>query len=157
MKHSHFTQTPRSPLPLFPLRPGKKANYVTVKSGNEGGDRSGKRSMCKRWAKIPVKTFPIKKIINTELFINGKEGLYIQKEGSDQEDRMKKKSDLLEEGRILAGNKCSGSENSDSLFRWTYNYWEEKLFNSNLFETTLNYGSEKYRSAKNRVNELVQW
>jgi len=37
----------------------------------------------------------------------GKEKLYIQKvrEGSDQKDRIKKISDLSEEGRILAGNK----------------------------------------------------
>jgi len=30
-------------------------------------------------AKIPVKTFPIKKRIDTELFIEGEEMLYIQK------------------------------------------------------------------------------
>jgi len=42
-------------------------------------------------------------------------------------------TDLLEE----AGNNCSGSENSGSLFRWTYNYLEEKLNNGSLFETTL--------------------
>jgi len=30
-------------------------------------------------AKIPMKTFPIKKIINTELFIDGEVKLYIQK------------------------------------------------------------------------------
>jgi len=36
----------------------------------------------------------------------GKRGLYTKvKEGLDQEDRIKKMSDLLEEGRILAGNK----------------------------------------------------
>jgi len=36
----------------------------------------------------------------------GKRGLYTKvKEGSDQEDRISKISDLLEEGRILAGNK----------------------------------------------------
>jgi len=29
--------------------------------------------------KIPVKTFPIKKRINTELFIDGEMGFYIQK------------------------------------------------------------------------------
>jgi len=46
---------------------------------NEGGDQNGRRMMCERKAKIPVKTFPIKKRINTELFIDGKEGLYIQK------------------------------------------------------------------------------
>jgi len=39
-------------------------------------------------AKIPVKTFPIKKRINSELLIDGKEGLYIQKgeKGSDHEN-----------------------------------------------------------------------
>jgi len=59
------------------------------------------------------------------------------KEGSDQQDWIKKISDLSEEGKILAGNNCSGSENSCSLFRWTYNYLEEKLNNGSLFETTL--------------------
>jgi len=32
-----------------------------------------------RGAKIPVKTFPIKKRINTDLFIDRNIGLYIQK------------------------------------------------------------------------------
>jgi len=36
------------------------------------------------------------------------------RERSDQEI-----ADLLEEGRILAGNKC-GSESNGGLFRWTY-------------------------------------
>jgi len=60
-----------------------------------------------------VETFPIKKRVNTELFINGKVMLHIHKmsERSDQEI-----SDLLEEGRIMAGNKC-GSENNGNLFR----------------------------------------
>jgi len=51
-------------------------------------------------AKIPVKTFPIKKIINTESFIDWEVKLYIQKikEGLDQEI-----SDLVDGGRILAG------------------------------------------------------
>jgi len=39
------------------------------------------------------------------------------KEGSDQKDWIKEISDLSEEGRILAGNKSSGSENSGRLFR----------------------------------------
>jgi len=57
----------------------------------------------------PVKTFPVKKRINTELFINGKEGLFTKvKEGLDQTELIKKISDLLEEGRILAGNKWAG-------------------------------------------------
>jgi len=42
--------------------------------GNEGGERNGRERICKRWAKIPVKTFPI----NTELFIDRKWGLYIR-------------------------------------------------------------------------------
>jgi len=64
-------------------------------------------------SEIPAETFPIKKRINTELFINGKVMLYLHKmrERSDQEI-----SDLLEEGRILTGNKC-GSESNGSLFR----------------------------------------
>jgi len=41
----------------------------------------------------PVMIFPIKMRINTELFISGKQGLYIHKE------RIKKLSDLLEEGK----------------------------------------------------------
>jgi len=32
---------------------------------------NGNGSSCDRRAKIPVKTFPIKKRINTELFIHG--------------------------------------------------------------------------------------
>jgi len=42
-----------------------------------GWNRNGRRS--ERRAKIPVKTFPIKKRINTELFIHGEEKLYINK------------------------------------------------------------------------------
>jgi len=42
----------------------------------------------------PMETFPIKKRINTELFIDGKQGLYIQKA------RIKKLSDLLREGEL---------------------------------------------------------
>jgi len=59
-----------------------------------------------------VKTFPIKKRVNTELFINGKVMLYIH-EMAERPDR--EISDLLEEGRILAGKKCA-SENNGSLF-----------------------------------------
>jgi len=51
-------------------------------------------------SKHPVKTFPIKKRINTELFIDEKNGLFkykskggIGSEGSDQE-----KMDFLDEG-----------------------------------------------------------
>jgi len=39
-----------------------------------------------------VMTFPIKKRINAELFIDGKQGLYIQN-GNEEKD-----SDLIEEG-----------------------------------------------------------
>jgi len=66
----------------------------------EAGQK-GKGKSSDRRAKIPVKTFPIKKRINTELFIHVKGKLYRKvKAGSDQEI-----SDLLEEGRILAGIK----------------------------------------------------
>jgi len=51
----------------------------------------------------------------------GKWALYTKvNEGLDQE-----KSDFLEEGKILAGNKSSGSENSGSLFRMIYITWKE--------------------------------
>jgi len=41
-------------------------------------------------------------------------------------------SDLLEEGRILVGNKCR-SESNGSLFRWTYyNTWMEIVTNEPL-------------------------
>jgi len=115
----------------------KKANILAclmLRRQNEGGERNRNGRRCERWYKIPVKTFPIKKIINTELFIDRNVGaLYTKvREGLDQEI-----SDLLEEGRILAGNNCGGSENSGSLYRWTYNYLEEKLNNGSLFETTL--------------------
>jgi len=45
----------------------------------------------------PVMAFPIKKRFNTELFIDGKQGLNIQN------DRTKKLSDLLEEGKLKRG------------------------------------------------------
>jgi len=64
-----------------------------------------------------VKTFPIKKRINTELFIEVGALLTKVKEGSDKEDQIKKISDLSEEGKILSGNNCSGGENRGSLFR----------------------------------------
>jgi len=121
---------------------------------NEGGERNGNGRRCECWTKISLKTFPVKKRINTELFIDGKQKLYIQKW---RRDRIEKISDLSEGGRILVGNKSSGCENSSRLFRWTYYYWEEKLNNGRLFETTLNLWSEKYRSTKKRVNERVLW
>jgi len=52
--------------------------------------------------KKTIIAFLIKKRINTELFIERKWELYIQKK---RKDRIKKISDLFEEGRILAGNK----------------------------------------------------
>jgi len=70
---------------------------------NDGRERNGVRRICKCRAKIPVKTFPIKKRINTELFIDRKWALYtkgkrgIRSARSDQEI-----SDLSEEGKILA-------------------------------------------------------
>jgi len=73
------------------------------------------------------------------------EALYTKvKEGSDQEI-----TDFLEEGKK---HNCCGSENSSTLFRRTL---EERLNYGSLFEVTLNYKSEKYRSAKKRVFERV--
>jgi len=67
---------------------------------NEGGERNGVGRICEHRAKIPVKTFPIKKRIKTELFIDWKWGaLYTKvKEGSDQEIL-----DLSEEVKIVGG------------------------------------------------------
>jgi len=72
---------------------------------NGVGERNGNGRRHELWAKIPVETFPIKKRINTELFIHGKEKLYIQKSKGGIGSR---NIDLLEEGRILAGNKYAG-------------------------------------------------
>jgi len=47
-------------------------NKLMLWHQNGGGERNGNRRRCERWAKIPVKTFPIKKRTNTELFIDGK-------------------------------------------------------------------------------------
>jgi len=67
-------------------------------SGAKGENRA-ETWRCERKLKIPVKTFPIKKRINTELFIHGEVKLvYKSKRGI-------RSLDLLEEGRILAGNK----------------------------------------------------
>jgi len=52
-----------------------------------------------------VKTFPIKKRINAELFIYMKQGLFIQK---GDKERMKKIMNLLEEGRT----ETAGKENA---------------------------------------------
>jgi len=46
---------------------------------NEGGEQKGRGRICECLAKIPVKTFPIKQRINTELFIDKKWGLFVQK------------------------------------------------------------------------------
>jgi len=63
-----------------------------LRSRSGDGERNEAGRTRKRRAKIPVKTFPIKKRINTELFIDRKWGaLYTKvKEGSDQQDRIKK-------------------------------------------------------------------
>jgi len=67
-----------------------------LKSRSGGGERNEVGRIWKRWAKIPVKTFPIKKGINTELLIDRKWfTLYTKvKKGSDQEI-----TDLLEEDK----------------------------------------------------------
>jgi len=42
---------------------------------DRGGERNTVRRICRRRAKIPVKTSPFKKRISTQLFIDGKQGL----------------------------------------------------------------------------------
>jgi len=76
---------------------------------NGGRERNANRNGCERRAKIPVKTFQSRKesILNCLLMEN--RGLYTKVcEGLDQEDQIKKISNLLEEGRILVGNKYAG-------------------------------------------------
>jgi len=48
---------------------------------NEGKDWNGNGRRRERWAKIPVETLPIKIRINTELFINGKQGVIYKSKG----------------------------------------------------------------------------
>jgi len=51
-------------------------------------NRSWKMQAMMRWAryaKNPVIPFPIKKRINTELFIDRKQGLYVQKGGKEMD------------------------------------------------------------------------
>jgi len=66
-------------------------------------------------SKNPVMAFPIKKRINTELFIERKQGFYIQK-------WFKKLSGKIEEGRIEMARKIRGGmrTQSGSLFGMTY-------------------------------------
>jgi len=92
LPHSFFNLTKISPFILASLMLWRR---------NEGGELNRNRRRCKHWAKIPVKTFLVMKRINTELFIDGKEG-------SDQKDRIKKIWELSEEGRILAEIKVVG-------------------------------------------------
>jgi len=72
-----------------------------------------------------VKTFSIKKRINTELLIDGKLELYIQKGKWDQ---IKKITDLLERGE-LKWRECK----QGSLFETTYTTWKERQTNGSLF------------------------
>jgi len=65
------------------------------RNGCDNGTEAGGEVIVE--LKSQLKTLPIKKRINTELFIDREMMLFIQ---SDQEI-----SDLLEEGRILAGIK----------------------------------------------------
>jgi len=73
---------------------------MTLRGRYGGRERNGVGRIWEYcWAKIPVKTFPIKKesILNCLFIGNG--GLYTKvKEGSDQEI-----TDLLEEGKSIGG------------------------------------------------------
>jgi len=64
-----------------------------------------------------VKIFPIKKRINTELFIDGKQGLYKQKK---RRVCIKKISDLSEEGKPKWQEIKCRNENAGLLFGMTY-------------------------------------
>jgi len=61
-----------------------------------GGEWNENGRRCERWTKIPVNTFPR---INTELFIDGKEGFIYKSKGG-----IGSRKYLLEEGKILAEN-----------------------------------------------------
>jgi len=64
-------------------------------------------------SKNPSEASQIKKRINTELFTDVKQGLYIQKgeKGTDQKDRIKKITDLIEEGRLKRWERKCDNEN----------------------------------------------
>jgi len=55
---------------------------LLLRRWNGGRERNGSGRRCELYIKIPVKTFPIKKRINTELFIDRKWGaLYTKSKG----------------------------------------------------------------------------
>jgi len=67
---------------------------------SRGREHNGVRRICGHRAKIPVKTFPIKKRINTELFIDRSGGfMYKNKGGIGSEGLDQEISDLSEEGK----------------------------------------------------------
>jgi len=68
-----------------------------------------------------VKTFPIKKRINTELFIDGKKGLYIEKVWREQikKWRTSEKKVTKNGGKAKLWERKHGS-----LFRMTYITWK---------------------------------
>jgi len=59
--------------------------------------------ICLRRVETPIITFQIKKRIITELLISAKQGLYMQKE------RIKKISDLIEEGKWKWAETCANA------------------------------------------------
>jgi len=84
------------------------------------------RAMMRRafWARIPVMTFPIKKRINTELFIDKKQGVYIQKGGKEMDQET---SDLTGEGKLKRWENLSGIENiMAACLIWLTIRWKER-------------------------------
>jgi len=69
-----------------------------------------------------VKTFPIKKIINTEQFIDRKWGFYLQK---DRRDWISKEYRISQKKvKILAGNNYSRSEKAAACLGELTNTWK---------------------------------
>jgi len=101
-------------------------------------------------AKIPVKTFPIRKRVYTEMYMDGKKGLYIQKVRRDQI----KKWRTTEKRVTKNGRKVKLWEwKYGSLFRMTYIIRKESLTNGSLFERTL----WKISQCETRFFERVLW
>jgi len=93
-------------------------------------------------------TFPIKKRINAELFIDGKQGLYIQN-GNEEKD-----SDLIEEGNWNK-QEWERLRQPDWNDLHSYGRKDKLLAIGNLFEKTELVKWKIYHSTKRRVFEQI--
>jgi len=75
---SIFKQLVKKILNLFQKKSFELANKVRWEELNHR-QKLWAMTRCEKWAEIPVKTFPIKKRINTGQFIDSNKGLYIWK------------------------------------------------------------------------------